>query len=1675
MPTAFEEALASMNSAEGAKAMPGYITSADTLSLANKNPTFAEAALDVVDSIPKFIAVSALSGANQLYNVPADIGNLFGADIERSDTAELISGLDSNLGEFYKENQEGADLVGFMASSLIPGLGGVRVLNAGQKALSTAIATGRFGEGTAKGLRLLTPMKDTYLKRAIQEATTNSGAANLVSKNSLKAMAAGVNQNVLEALAFETAVAATLFNSPTLEGQELGDLVTNIAWNAGVFGIVGGAVDAAKIAFSLKRATNEATAEARPWQFIPEAHSASSPYERIAIDYESLHNIPPIPTGLEPGRAEFLTQAAKTKTSVLEDRLRVSFHQLTGGDTEAALSLFSGLKGTSYDTKQSSLMGLLEASRLTAAPITKEVKGFTKLQNKVLSKKATLDEVEEYASSTIHNAYVKLWGEDAGRTITDMPKITNLVDTLKAGQTIKVAPSGVTAGKRSFSFNLNYNKGVKSLLGTVKPWDLMKAAPLETQARTIWVSKLAPLAPTAEKPFIVNVNDIPMMEKVALELADSPALEHVQFTGMKPGEAIRGNLHDYLGDKKIELAHAMLKREGNKLTQEEIAATLNVKNSFLSGELVVSNGTKYSPKDMYAMQDHALTYTEKLKASGSIKKDAPTVDVWNVPQHLKLTYDPAPFKGIDNNVVEQMTIIKGQQKAYQEGTSNAAAGVLGEDYAKYEDITSGRVYEGAMPSGAGANYISAASNNYGSLAGTAEYLGNLTSLVTEKFKERTRSSLEPLLYKLGNNEKAAIEWSVINQRVRSIEGQYGLNEAGDALEPLAMLRYRAAAKEAQAKINAGEKGVVMPRKPKLSNPAMEARIELVNPEVRELAKAHIELNGKRTGDLASLRTAQGLQYNRSPDVFYPIPVNPRDYPHFAMVIDDSITGAGHSTTLFAASAEELAASMAKLKQNPQLKVLTKAEAERYYDSIGQWSYEKTLSDNYLDTAVHRTGVSAPTLPATDPKKITEDFLNWHMQRETGLVREAVSAKYEVQFEELRRLGDEYTNISTSQYSDINLLRFAADKVANPYQDYIKTALNIKKTSDYPVHVNLNRLVDNKFSEMYKRIDDAFGGTKTTSDFAAIDATMRQYGYKGAAYDESMALFANATPSTGKLSSLVQAANGILATVVLRWDALNAVNNAVSSTVLLGAETASLTRLINSGGKGAADEFNALTRINVPGTAETIMAPTKLISNAIKKFNRKGDDFSFYEQHGYMTSISRQYSDALDRIAFNPADGAEGWRAKLDGLVKTLKVAGDKGEKFTGNKLAEEFNRFVAADVMKQMTDVAIGKGLMTAQEQLAYINTFVNRTQGNYLASQRPMMFHGPIGSAIGLFQTYQFNLLQQLLRHVGEGHTKDGMTLLGLQGTIHGMNGLPAFNAINTNLVGNASGNVEHRDAYDAVYGIAGKEAGDWLTYGMASNALGLLHPDLKVNLYTRGDINPRQVTLVPTDPASVPIIQATAKVFGNIFETTKKLGAGGDVSKTLLQGLEHNGISRPLAGLAQTLEAFTNPEQASYSTSKRGNVIAANDLLSLANVARMAGGKPMNEAIAIDALYRNKAYDLKDKAKRDLLGEAIKTKLIGGGIPTQEEMNDFAAKYARTGGKQEQYNKWMLQLYKNANLSQVSALQDNLGSDFNQSMQRLMGGKEVRDFYTPGEAKPVLPVSGMGADGTGVAEAEF
>lgn len=1639
MGTAFEEALNSV----GKNRVPDYITAADTLNMANENKTFLEDAFDVVENIPKFIGVSLISGANQLYNIAPDVGNFFGGDFERVDTAQVIADLDSDLGQFYNENKESADLVGFIASSLVPGLGGVKMLKAGQASLKGALGNGKFGGGMGKALGLLVDNKQTFLNKAISEVATNGSTSSILSGNALKAIGQGAKQNVLEAIAFESAVAATMFNSPILENQDMGDFITNVAFGAGVFGLAATAVDATVIKFSLKNTANTAAKEARPWTFVAGAAEASSPHERIILDLEQAATIPKVPTNLPPERVEFLKQAAETKVTTLNNRIRTNLREVTNGDERIADIMFAAIKGSRPQDATANLFGLADAVRLTGkAKLGDEVDILAK---KIASNKATPEEIARYNNIDLATTYVKAWGEDAGKAVTEVPTVTQIVDFLKPGEVIKTGRAGIRAGKKLYKFNTAFNMG-KNAAKSKATWDITKSTPLEANARHIWAQELAPFTPSAKNPIFIDVNDIPMMEKILRDtenLADD-VMQHVTFVEAGKKIDLTESLFDTLATKKIEIANKLLvTKSKTPYNQEEIAAMVNVKSSALSGELVADGVTEYSKKDFLAMQDHAEEYTKRLVAQGVRKSTDEPVKIWDVPQTIKMSYNTKPFEGIDNHMIEGMTVIKEQQKLYQEANARASANALGkENYDLLEDINSGRVYDGASPSGAGAGFLAAASNNYGTLAASVENIGRSVFGIINRAKERTTDTLNPLLYKLGQNPEAAIEWSILNNRLRSTSVEYGINEAGDALEPVILLRWRQMAKEAQ------EAGEAIPNRPVIKD-VVDDVIPMNTAEVKELAKVHIEMNGARVNKLMGIRAAQGVKGNLSPDAFYPTPVNPRDYPHFAIVIDESVTGGNKSKMLYADNAEDLDSMGRKMKENPHMKVLYKKEAMDYYKAIGQFDYEKSISRNHIDIEAARKGTSAPLLPSTDPKKIADDFLNWNLERESNLVREAVTAKYEVQFEELRRLGDEATNVGTSKFDNSSFFEYAENQVANPYVDYIKTALNISKQAEYPMWVNVNRMADDAISNLYKKIDAVFTKAKNADELAEIDTLMRKAGYKGAMYDPEMEIFANAGVARGALSKVVQKANSIMATIVLRWDTLNAVNNAVSANVLLGAEVKAITRAIERGDKDAVGALSDLMRVKIPGSNETMISGKKMVANAIKAFNTKGPEMQFFRDNGFITRLHDQNAGNLAESFYKGGESVSAWDNRLNKLVEKGRKAGDAGEIITGNRMAEEFNRFVAAHTMKQMTDIAVARKLMTDKEALGYINTFVNRTQGNYLAAQRPMMFQGPVGQAIGLFQTYQFNLIQQMLRHVGEGHAKDSMTLLALQGTIHGMNGMPGFSAINTHLIGNASGNQEHKDLYDATYGLAGKEAGDWLMYGVASNALGLIDPDLKINLYTRGDINPRHVTLIPTDPSSVPIVQSTAKVIGNMIETAKKLGIeGADVSGTLLQGLEHNGISRPLAGLAQVMQGMNNPEQASYSTSKKGNVIAANDFISLANLGRVLGGKPLDEAVAIDATYRYKAYALKDNKRRQLLGEAIKTTMLAGQTPTSDQIDSFITQYVAGGGRQKEFNSWFGQLYKTANLSQANQIQQDLNSPFSQSMQRLMGGEELRDF---------------------------
>lgn len=1053
-------------------------------------------------------------------------------------------------------------------------------------------------------------------------------------------------------------------------------------------------------------------------------------------------------------------------------------------------------------------------------------------------------------------------------------------------------------------------------------------------------------------------------------------------------EAFAGHLIRPLPQKVIDTVIS----RASKQSFAEIAERLDMHENILRGV--------YTEKGMFARVTAQREYEELLKVAGT--RDSQRVaHVDMLPSYVKVVSDTSMVQGLDGHTLEAMTVLRAKAEMYDMDVRRASAQVLKEEFPDIADtvwLTGGN---------SGPGFVTSTVGDLGTRDALSAYVGQRVHNIANDRKTAVADLMQPTLIKVGNDTEAAIEFSVLNETIRSKPGVYKLAEDNSGL------------------INAEGDFV-----------------KIKNSNTLELVKLHIAQNGKNTDELSVLRSAEGTQFKRDRDAFYPIPRNLRDTPHYALVVDDSVTGQGHSSMIYAKDAQALETLKQKVLSNhPEFKVLSKGESEAYFKSQGKFEWERTISDNYMNTALARSGSSASPLPITNPQKIVEDFLDWHLARQTALVREAVSLRYSRPLAMLRAQAEPHISAAKSTFGYLSPTAYAENAVNNPATNTMKQMLNIQKIEEYPFWTTVNKTLDEKFSKVSQSVKDLWETAVHPEHLAEINKALQKAGYTGPLMDDALYTALNGTVPKGELTSIVAQMNGLLGSIALRADPMNAAVNAISHPVLFGAESKAVTAIIKNGSDDAANELGKLSTIKLPGTDSYVLSPQKVFAKSLERLRANPEIKEWHKKHGFITTIMDQYDQTLDHIAIRAGDNVGSLKAGIAKAMATARGVGHGLERLTGNRLAEEFNRFIAADYMKQVTDIAVKHGLMKEVDALPYINSFVNRTQGNFLAAQRPVLFQGPIGQAIGLFQTYQFNLLQQLFRHIGTKDTSNALTMMGLQGTIFGLNGLPAFNAINTYLVGTAGGNTEHKDIYQAIFDGAGKEAGEWLAYGAFSNMLGVFDPSLKTNLYNRGDINPRSLTLVPTDPAKVPIVQATARFFGNMYDSMQQVAMGAELWPTMLRAIEHNGLSRPLAGIAQVIGGMTNESGRVIATNQQGNVLMSHDLNTLVSAVRVLGAKPMDESLVQDAMYRINTYRAHDAAKRQGLGEAIKTSILGGSEPKGEELEKFMHSYVRYGGKQEEFNQFIARQYRNASHTQAEQLRTRLGS--NSYLQTLMGGE--------------------------------
>ena len=1734
---------------------------ADTVKVQSGGKSFFDTAVDAVTKAPVAAAVSA---ATSMYNTGVWYSNkIFDSGIETANTQAVLEDIDSNYAQYYQDNKNIIDTVGFIGGAFIPGgaaLKGLQMARAGNAA------------GTFSKVLGYTQLKQAqYLKAGLQEMAQSGGTVfHQLNTNKLASMAFGAADNVLQTAVFEVAAAAAMHQAPMLAGEDWKDVAWDITKTSLAGGLFAGGIeaiftnriyrDAGKLIDKRARAYDTVVAldkigltfGDKAFSIIDSAldipkevlagdrainfnFKLNGKRETVLLNTESLYGR----AIAETARTAYLKfeqtliEAVKTDKSVgapvaakLLDVLQqgkkagksdadlraelgnylfnlermeglaaqeINFaadvvYLIPGGKINSVADIPAALSTTKIsDAAQGyRIVGDIAEAKMAAQGIDAQTakqaweNGYDMLlkpngeisinPNSTIFK--SVNKEDDTLLRMVFNTRSGTTGDSALATIADMANGTNPV---------RVTPSGVTSGNLTYQISIDsFKPGMSSTEATARHlWaaetvkslhnttidsrdfsllDLLLAKPQLADENT-WIRLSSPpsLSRYADmegerlggishlRPMISNLlrtyvekgakaGRAKLDDLAATARQDSNFAYEVEMPGFldeldanliksaenfttvtSKGEQrinfldVQGNYANWLKNQKVAAAVEMLEPAAGALDTRLVAYRLNVEHSWLEK----AAQTNFDSNQL--MQEGLFRPLSSYGARDNV-----------VFAYDRKAYDEMMRPGRD--FLSPLIDYKARVTIAVQKAQEAAAAVLGNDYTKLVDYRFAELAGQADQTGAGAGMMSFANADYGDkLRAWAQDVGKQVNGITQKRANETLTRLQPYAAEMLSDAKLGAELGAAVNKVRLSADPLTLWE-GKIVDLRSLKEYL----NELSKGAAGAPDTV----------GFKTSIKL-DPKVFNFLAEHHAIHKEQLAARTTLANAQGMTVHFNPEQLYVPPVDTKRFPFIAFVRakEGKMFSGSESVMITAKSANKLEAEITRIRENhADLEVFTKKDTEGYFKAKGDYEYSRALNEPSLDPFLKKNGILGDVQPVMDSKLVLEDFIEYHQRRSRLITQEAVQVNYAQTFSELQWLSDRNKAVRESKLGYIgNLL---GKSTIDPFGDYMSTALDISKRSEFQLWHQMNEFVDaagTRAYEVYEKTGrDARAGKL---DWEEANRIIERTGGGVPFSDQSDFLLAQSGGNRNLIKQAIAKGNNILATVTLRLDFANALVNIISSPIMMGTEVSAIRNSIKND-PVLVGKMAELMSVVDPASGMAVPSTTKLMGRAVHNFwgPQKQQLLTRYKDIGAIKDIASQYHEMMADLSLVPdlvpskwAERVNKWNEKIPGIANPMKW----------NDFSEEFTRFVGADVMRQITHPLVEAGRMSVKEQNAMINIFVNRVQGNYVSSQRPILFQGTIGAAIGLFQTYQFNLFQQLFRHIGDRNGKTIAVMAALQGSTFGLSGLPFVDAINTHLIGNASINEGHRDIYSTI-AAANKEAGDWLMYGTPSAFP--LFSEKAPALYTRGDLNPRHVTIIPTSPTEVPLYEAGSRVVSTLINTGKNIINGADLGPALLNGLEHNGISRPLAGIAQTLQG--------HSTTSKGSIISSSsDFMSIATASRIAGAKPIDEAIAMNHRYRQRAYQAADQERTEQLGQTVKQKIRSGTLDS-EDITEFAAKYAASGGRIEGYSAAIQRWMKSAKQSEVNKLMEAHRSQYGKRLLEVMGGEPLEDLVNTPQA---------------------
>lgn len=698
--------------------------------------------------------------------------------------------------------------------------------------------------------------------------------------------------------------------------------------------------------------------------------------------------------------------------------------------------------------------------------------------------------------------------------------------------------------------------------------------------------------------------------------------------------------------------------------------------------------------------------------------------------------------------------------------------------------------------------------------------------------------------------------------------------------------------------------------------------------------------------------------------------------NYAYVVDTA--GKEQTKLLVAGTAAELEDLMKTYKAaNPQenIKVFPKGDQKAQNMVADYVDFESWTS--YANVTMQHKGSATLAIPPSD-MRLVQNMVSSYENLILNTVRRFTETYLDDVTTHLDRLSGYYQAAAKDQPKGIfkENVPDAARTVKNILlgRDQLEQVENMKK---------INTLTDALLNTAYAKVNEytAGVGKKPTKEyFEGLVKTLKDSGVEPIwkSFDEYLA---TTVPETRNMAPHVLATGqGLLATMQLRmFEVAHAAVNIMSLPILTwsalmeklpGTNVGMRTTIRQGEGKAA----EAVVEQNA------IKFPLRVMYEGIRHmFSPEGRRMELlWEEQKHLDQVARAYTDttALTKAAtMSGSNMAMALRAvdKIQDspIMKLLSSPSDFAEKFT---------RRITMHVGAAASKLAY-PDLGDAGHTIAAVS-FSDRAIGNYHAPQRPAMFQGTFGAALGLYQTYFLTFAQHVYRGMESRNFAQLSSLAALQAGIFGISSWPGFTTLSQTLVSHL--NDKHVDLESGTFRAFDKDTAELILYGLPSS-LGPAYT-------TRGDLQPR----IPTGPSDFAIVNGIKEGFNAMVMIGKKAGEGvnnGTPLQSMMEAISLQSINRPIARWAELVTG--------QSVTRQGNTVSpTSEVYSAQGVmARVLGVRPIEEHVVRQARHLDTFYGAQDFENRQKAMSQLKTAARDGSL-NDEIIANTAGDYLKAGG---------------------------------------------------------------------------